>query len=249
MGSFWIDSPTYGRHEVLYDDEDWELIKDHQWWLKVSILKDGSKILYAHAHNKYIDPDILQSTIIMHRVVTEAPDGLNVDHINHNGLDNRKTNLRLVTFQQNIFNTRGWSKSTSKYKGVSWDTAKSKWAVNIRCNGKDVFLGFFCNEDHAAQVYDLHAMKLFGKFGYLNFKDNDYVNNPPSLIVDSKLKQSSLYTGASWNKQRQLWECSIMVNRVTTKIGFFENEIDAAKAYNKFIIDNGLDRKLNDVGE
>ncbi len=110
-------------------------------------------------------------TIKMHREIMRAPKGLVCDHINHNGLDNRKRNLRLCTHAQNCYNQRGGATGTSKYKGVSWDKRSSKWSARIRCNGKLYNLGDFDNQMEAAMTYDDKAVELFGEFAWLNFPE------------------------------------------------------------------------------
>jgi hypothetical protein len=110
-----------------------------------------------------------RKTLMMHRFITNAPRHLVVDHINHNGLDNRKTNLRLCTRAQNCRNRRPFRLNGSRYKGVSWDKQRKLFLAAIRCNGKYYNLGRFKSETKAAKAYDKKAIELFGEFAYLNF--------------------------------------------------------------------------------
>ena len=112
-------------------------------------------------------------TVPMHREIMNAPQGLFVDHINHNGLDNRKDNLRIVTPQQNSWNKRSGKIGSSKYKGVSWDKKKQKWQVGIRISNKSEYLGRFEDEKEAAAVYDAAARKRCGEYAFLNFDDDE----------------------------------------------------------------------------
>jgi hypothetical protein len=105
----------------------------------------------------------------MHRQVTNAPKGLVVDHINHNGLDNRRANLRLCTKQQNNCNSRSFRHKTSNYKGVFKEKGSKKFRAYIRFNKKPVHIGMFELEIDAAKAYDKKAKELFGEFAYLNF--------------------------------------------------------------------------------
>ena len=106
----------------------------------------------------------------MHREVIHPPDNLFVDHINHNGLDNRKANLRLATYAQNSYNRKQFRKrQTSKYTGVSWIKQIKKWRVIICYNGKKKFIGYFKDEKQAAKAYDKAAKKYHGEFASLNF--------------------------------------------------------------------------------
>ena len=107
----------------------------------------------------------------MHRLITNAPKGLMVDHINHNGLDNRRKNLRLCTVSQNNRNRRPITRPNkgSKYKGVTFDKKRNLFKAEIQHNKKKYFLGRFKSQIKAAQAYDKKARELFGEFAYLNF--------------------------------------------------------------------------------
>ncbi len=110
-------------------------------------------------------------SIKMHRQILNAPDHLVVDHIDHNGLNNRKKNLRLATFTQNCQNQRRCSHGTSKYKGVCWNKRCKKWAAAIKCDNKTYYLGYFKDETTAALAYDSAARRLHKDFAALNFPD------------------------------------------------------------------------------
>jgi len=110
--------------------------------------------------------------MMMHREVLKVPDYLLVDHINHNGLDNRKANLRPATKTQNGRNRRkvNIQRCRSRYKGPCWYGRKKKWGVKIMVDGKSIFLGYFDDEIDAAKAYDTAAKKYFGDFASLNFE-------------------------------------------------------------------------------
>ena len=108
----------------------------------------------------------------MHRAILNAPKGLLVDHIDGNGLNNRKSNLRLCTFAQNAHNSRPRRNSSSRYKGVCWHKLKKKWTVSIYKGGKRTYLGYYDDEIEAALAYDRKAEELFGEFAYLNFPNH-----------------------------------------------------------------------------
>ena len=98
----------------------------------------------------------------------DIPEGMVIDHINSNSLDNRLQNLRLVTTQQNLFNKQPSVGGSSKYKGVSWIKSRKKWKSQIKLDGKTTNIGMFASEEDAKEAYDKKAKELFGKYAYLN---------------------------------------------------------------------------------
>ncbi len=117
-------------------------------------------------------------TIYMHRVILGMQDpqtgentapGIHTDHKNHDGLDNRRANLRPAAPTQNQANCRNSRPGTSRYRGVCWYRAKGYWTAYIRADGKREHLGCFRNEEDAAEAYDRAARKLHGEFAVLNF--------------------------------------------------------------------------------
>jgi len=107
----------------------------------------------------------------MHRLLTKAPPGLCVDHIDHNGLNNTRRNLRLCTKAQNSRKARPQRNTASEYKGVSPDTNKKAWQARIWQYRKPIYIGYFKNEEQTARAYDKKAKELFGEFAYINFPD------------------------------------------------------------------------------
>jgi len=155
---------TQGKFAIV-DVEDYQALARHKWFS----VKYG-RCFYAG--RKGISKITGRKTrfILMHRQILEVPEGKVVDHINHNGLDNRKANLRIVTVLQNSWNARKQTGNfSSKYKGVSLIKRTWKWKANIIYKGKKIFLGCFDDEHSAAKAYDARAAKLFGEYAVLNF--------------------------------------------------------------------------------
>ena len=106
--------------------------------------------------------------IYMHRQIMNTPPGMWTDHIDSNGLNNRRSNLRLCTHAENQQNARPRKGASSRYKGVSWHKVWKKWHARIRHNGKIISLGYFTSEIEAALAYNEAAIELFGEFAWLN---------------------------------------------------------------------------------
>ena len=108
----------------------------------------------------------------MHSQIMNALEGMVVDHIDGNGTNNRRTNLRLCTRAQNLYNSRPRA-SRSQYKGVRFDKRTGKWIAEITHRGRKHYLGAFDNEIEAAQAYDRKAGELFGPYARLNFPSQE----------------------------------------------------------------------------
>lgn len=156
---------TYPGLHALVDSEDLDVVRPFKWWpYKMR------NVFYAVTH--YRAEDGTQVYTAMHRMLLGITDRrIRVDHINHNGLDNRKANLRTGTQQQNAFNARPQKGKTSRYKGVCRVKKSGKWSAQITKNRKHIRLGEFENEVDAAKAYDAAAREHFGEFAYLNFPE------------------------------------------------------------------------------
>lgn len=152
---------TQGLH-ALVDDEDLERVSRYRW----RAVKPY-RIFYA---KRDIQQDGQRTAEYLHRLVMEARPDQAIDHINSDGLDNRRSNLRFATQSQNNMNSRKSKKvKTSQFKGVHWYKRDRKWVAKIMKNEKTIYLGCFTSEQKAALAYDQAAQELFGEFARPNF--------------------------------------------------------------------------------
>lgn len=107
--------------------------------------------------------------VYMHRLIINAGVGQEVDHVNGDGLDNRRINLRIASRSQNAANHRGHG-GTSRYKGVNWHKQRQRWVANIKHCDQRQYLGLFDSEEGAALAYDEAAARLHGEFAFLNHR-------------------------------------------------------------------------------
>jgi hypothetical protein len=156
---------TQGQFAIV-DEDDFEKLAGYKWFAA----KNGRNF-YAERTVKRKDGRRGQVNIQMHRKILNAPKGVLVDHINHNGLDNRRVNLRVVTAGQNSWNVRKRRGCSSEYKGVHLQKRDGKWLSNIIYRGERFYLGCFDDEQSAARAYDDKAKQLFKDYAVLNFPD------------------------------------------------------------------------------
>ena len=141
---------------VFIDAQDFEIVSRYRW----NIDKEG--YVYSPINNGK------KTQLRLHRLILEPPDNMVVDHINHNPLDNRRSNLRVCTARENSRNKRKWKiDGQSKYKGVV-PLKHGKFRANIYCLEERIYIGVFDTEIEAAKAYNEKAKELFGEFAKLN---------------------------------------------------------------------------------
>lgn len=155
-----VESKTHGKLQILLDDEDYEVYSKFTWTI-------NKKYSTFYAQREIIG----RKVVLLHREICKLTfgDGFVVDHINHNGLDNQKSNLRICTHSENMRNSvKGEYGASSKFKGVHFVKDREKWCAKISINKKDINLGNFINEMDAAKAYNNASIKYFGEFAKLN---------------------------------------------------------------------------------
>ena len=164
---------------ALVDDEDYEYLNQWKW----CVTRDHKDNLYAK-RSTYINKK--KGSLSMHRLIMNTPEEKQVDHIDHNGLNNQKSNLRNCTHTQNCWNKIPCGKS--KYLGVTIYNQKGKYYIKsaIRIDKKSIHIGQFKTEEEAALAYDNKAKEIFGEFANLNFKGN----TPEAIFDDTNLSKT-----------------------------------------------------------
>lgn len=154
--------PLTQNQTAIIDLQDYDRISRFRWYVSFN-----GKRRYAE-RREYSEG--LSRRISMHRELLNAPKGMDVDHINWDGLDNRRSNLRLATRSQNMANQPRQTRGSSQFKGVYFDRCYGKWKAMICVHRKKIHLGRFDVEELAAKAYDRAAITFFGEFSYVNFK-------------------------------------------------------------------------------
>ena len=140
------------------------LLDDH---CNPAILKDS----WNCTNSASVKTSIKGKPIALSWQILDGKKGFVIDHIDRNIHNNQLKNLRLVTGQQNVVNSKLSSVNSSGYKGVSWHRATRRWAATIGYNYKTLHLGLFRNKIDAAKAYNEKAFELFGEFAALNIID------------------------------------------------------------------------------
>lgn len=150
--------PLTKGQSATVDDADFEWLAQWKWYAQ----SNGAGGFYAARREGRP-----RALVYMHRLINATPDGFVTDHIDGNGLNNQRLNLRTASQLQNMMNRRGKKRGTSKFKGVTLSPGSNKtkvWAAGIRLNGKLKFLGRFATEEEAGAAYACAAKAHYGDF-------------------------------------------------------------------------------------
>jgi hypothetical protein len=155
--------PLCNGGETLVDDADFDRASVIFWY------KSQAAGCPAYVRGRVRTPGGKSRQVFLHRFLLDVPKGMFVDHINGDGLDNRRCNLRPCTRSQNQFNSKT-NRGASRYRGVSFSPNASRpWMAIITVNKKAKYLGSFETQEEAAHAYDAAARQFAGEFAKLNF--------------------------------------------------------------------------------
>lgn len=155
-----------GRVAVV-DDEDYALVSQYRWYVLERAATETKSHVGPYAAANWKENGRTRH-ILMHCLIMGTRKG--VDHRDHDGLNNQRSNLRVATGTQNNQNMRAKRGARSPYKGVTWSRQKRKWQAKIKADGRIRYLGSFLSELEAAYAYDAAARELFGEFACPNFQ-------------------------------------------------------------------------------
>ena len=156
-----IEIPLTQGRVALVDDCD-AALADTRWYAR----RDRHTF---YAYRKGPRAEKPRRTFLLHRVILGAARGVEVDHVNGDGLDCRRANLRLASRSQNQANRLHLVSNVSGFRGVSFMRARGRWLASIRVNRRTRNLGAFESPAEAARAYDAAARSAFGPFARLDF--------------------------------------------------------------------------------
>lgn len=235
MKTLTIESKTHGTHHVLLDDEDYDrVVAEGKWCIHKSYRREVFYVKRATPTGE----NGKQKTIVLHRFIMDAPKGKVVDHINGDGRDNRKENLRICTSGENSRNRNVPPRGTVPYYGVTLAQPKHKkrFKAQIGLNIKDKsrkMMRYYYTAEEAAMEYDKLAKEYHGEFATLNFPDGVPPDVMQKIIAGQKeyekirkyrpVEKQSKQKGVNWNKRVKQWQARLNQKH----LGWFRTEEEA----------------------
>lgn len=143
---------------AMVDDEDFEYLSKNKWFCA-----KGRNTFYAQRRDGKNGP-----IIHMHRLIMNTSINKEVDHIDCNGLNNQKVNLRNCTRIENSYNSRMKSTNQNKVKGISFAKWANMYRVQLKTNGKRIHVGYFKTIFEASSAYNKHVLQTRGAFAKIN---------------------------------------------------------------------------------
>lgn len=159
-----IEIPLTQGQTALIDDIDADLT-EFNWYAQYN--PKTSSFYAERTSGSIVRVSIKMHRLVMQRILGRTLNKLEiVDHIHHNTLDNRRSEIRIATPSQNAQNRRITASNSSGYKGVSWDKSTDKWKAEIRHDKQYYYLGVFSDIEDAREAYDRKALELHGEYRY-----------------------------------------------------------------------------------
>jgi len=154
---------------ALVDDADFNWLSRHKWYANWN---GHTQSFYAERNRKQMNTKWRSISMAREILGLKFGDKRQADHINHDTLNNQRSNLRICSCAENLRNQRKSKNNSSGFRGVYWNKARNKWRSQISYNGKSIYLGYFMSLVEAAKCYDRAAIKHHREFANLNFPKN-----------------------------------------------------------------------------
>lgn len=211
---------------AIIDEQDFDKIKDYKW----------SSILCGKSKNPYAVSSHFGQIVYMHRMIADAKDNQFVDHIDGNGLNNSRDNLRFATPSQNNMNQRVREDNTSGHKGISWCPDREKYQVYINIDRKRKSLGRYKTLEEAIYVRDQAVKAHYGEYSRENSSLPEEAQIEPQRAIPRTLRRtgsnnSSGKTGVT--KHGEKWKATITIDGKVKQIGIFAELENAVAAREK----------------
>jgi hypothetical protein len=215
---------TQGKFATV-DAEDAPALLAYSWMASKSEKTMDSHQTY-YARRAEHGPDSKQRYVQMHRQIMDAPEEMEVDHRDGDGLNNRRYNLRTCTHAQNGANQRIPKNNTSGFKGVYRQKGCSGWLAGIQSK----YLGMYDSAEEAARAYDTAAVRTFGEFASLNFPDDFRVVEPNNNGLNRRSTSGFLGVNRAIKKGKLRWLARIFKDGKMIHVGTFKTPEEAAAA-------------------
>lgn len=164
MGAEVINLPLSKGYTALIDKIDEDIVCQFKW----SALETGNLV---YGFRQYKTASGKWTSLLLHRFILKASAGTIVDHVDRNGLNNTRANLRITDTRGNARNSSKRCHNTSGYIGVSWNKQKNKWHARYFLDGSSRHVGFFHDPVEAALARDAAVRRMYGDFAVLNFEE------------------------------------------------------------------------------
>lgn len=210
---------TANGTRFLFDKEDYYKIAPYTWGT------DAYGYIVAH----YRDSNGERKSIKMHRLVMDATDPeIHIDHIGHDLADNRKSQLRIATRNENMHNTKLSKSNTTGRTGVYYDKDRGRWRAAIRVNGKLIYLGLYDSFEEACKAREMAENTYFKEFKCNDDPSPDEVISITTHRLSTANKSG--HTGVCFDSSRNNWRAFLTVNGKQLSIGAYPTYEEACIA-------------------